>query len=199
MKVAKIYYFPSAASSKSSTIAKINKMHKAFSLIELLIVIFIISLVYFLGFENLEMPENKPKALTPLNLKSNITNSEMFSGKATMLCVNKCTKCYLRKGINASFSSYGHGIDLKDTKAYTLDNTDSIVEIEYGRYKDEKICLVIDFYRNGSSTQIILENKSGVYFLPSFFRKAQKVESLADAKELWLKYNATVSDSGSYY
>jgi len=44
--------------------------HKGFSLIELLIVIIIISIVYFLGFSGIEKTTDKPKALTPLNLKS---------------------------------------------------------------------------------------------------------------------------------
>ncbi len=174
-------------------------MRKGFSLVELLIVILIISIVYFLGFDSIEVPDNKPKALTPLNLKSNIMKSKQFHGEATLLCVDKCQTCYLRKGINAAFTAYSDGIDLKNTQAYTLDNDDSLQEIEYGRYKDKKICLAIDFHRNGSSTQIILENESGVYFLPSFFKEAQKVESLDEAQELWTKDSKLVSNSGDFY
>jgi len=178
---------------------KVDTLRKGFSLVELLIVILIISIVYFLGFDSIEVPDNKPKALTPLNLKSNIMKSKLFHGEATLLCVDKCSKCYLRKGINAAFSPYQDGIDLKGTQAYTLDDGDSLQEIEYGRYKDKKICLVIDFYRNGSSTQMILENESGVYFLPSFFKMPEKVESLDEAKELWLKDTQLVSSSGDFY
>ena len=58
---------------------------------------------------------------------------------------------------------------------------------------------MIQFYSNQSSTQIILKQNDDVYFLPAFFGKAQKVESLDDAKELWLKDNPLVSNHGDFY
>jgi len=178
---------------------KIDKMHQGFSLIELLVVIIIISTVYFLGFSNVELGENKPKALTALNLKSTIIKPDLFNSEATLLCVDKCRSCYLRKGVHSAFQAYEHGIDLKDTQAYTLDERESLLHLEYGRYQDKKICLMIDFYKNGSSTQIILKNESGVYFLPAFFEAPQKVDSLEDAKDLWLKNSDLASNSGDFY
>jgi len=177
----------------------IEKLRRGFSLVELLIVILIISIVYFLGFSGIEKPESKPKALTPLNLKSTLMRSELFRGEATLMCVDKCRSCYLRRGINDSFKAYEDGIDLKDTQAYTLDERESLLQLEYGRYKDKKICLVLDFHRNGSSTRIILKNESGIYFLPAFFSEAKKVDSLEDAKDLWLKNSDLVSNSGDFY
>jgi prepilin-type N-terminal cleavage/methylation domain-containing protein len=178
---------------------KIDRMHKGFSLIELLVVIVIISIVYFLGFSGVEMGKQKPKALTALNLKSTIMKSDLFTEEATLLCIDKCRSCYLRKGIGSAFQAYEHGIDLKDTKAYTLDNRESLLHMEYGRYQDRDICLILDFYKNGSSTQIILKNESGVYFLPAFFGTPQKVDSLEDAKDLWLKNSDLASNHGDFY
>jgi prepilin-type N-terminal cleavage/methylation domain-containing protein len=172
---------------------------KGFSLIELLIVILIVSIVYFLGFEGVELGKPKPKALTPLNLKSTITSSELFRGEATLLCIDQCRSCYLRKGISSEFEAYTSPIDLKDIKAYTLDNYDSLSRIEYGRYQDKKICLIMDFYSNGSSTQIILENEQGSYFLPAFFGEPQVFSSHEEAKEYWLSYSTAASDSGAFY
>ena len=174
-------------------------MHKGFSLLELLIVILIVSVIYFLGFNGIEKPKSKPKALTPLNIKSVLMKSEGFHNKETLMCVNKCRSCYLRSGIQDSFKPYEDGIDLKGIEAYTLDERESLLRLEYGRYKDKKICLVLNFYQNGSSTQIILKDNKGVYFLPSFFGEAQKVDSLEDAKDLWLKSSDLVSNSGDFY
>ena len=101
--------------------------------------------------------------------------------------------------MGSAFQPYEHGIDLKGTKAYTLDARDSLLQLEYGRYQDQKICLTLDFYKNGSSTQIILENESGVYFLPSFFGTPQEVDSLDEAKDLWLKNSDLASNSGDFY
>ena len=178
---------------------KIDRMHKGFSLIELLVVIIIISIVYFLGFSGVEMGKQKPKALTALNLKSTIMKSDLFTEEATLLCIDKCRSCYLRKGVGSAFQAYEHGIDLKETKAYTLDARESLLRLEYGRYQDRDICLMLDFYKNGSSTQIILKNESGVYFLPAFFGTPQKVDSLEEAKELWLKNSDLASNSGDLY
>jgi len=174
-------------------------MRKGFSLIELLIVILIVSMVYFLGFEGVEIGKQKPKALTPLNLKSNIVSSELFNGKATLLCVDQCRSCYLRKGVTSAFQEYTSPIDLTNIKAYTLDRQDSLTRLEYGRYQDKKICLVMDFYNNGSSTQIILENDKGSYFLPAFFGEPQAFNSPEEAKEYWLRNSTVASDSGAFY
>lgn len=176
-----------------------SKIQKGFTLIELLIVILIISLVYYFGFSGFSTAKNQPKALTPQNLKSTIPRTKLFSGHATLLCVDKCTKCYLRQDINSVFQPYSNSIDLTGTTAYTVNNDDDIEEIEYGRFNDLPICLVIDFYDNGSSTPIILKQDEKVYFLPSFFGEAKTFSSLEDAKEYWLRNSKKVADKGDYY
>jgi len=179
--------------------AKRHIYQKGFSLIELLIVIMVVSLVYFAGFSGMQLQKKRPKALSPMNLKESIINSEFFNGHATLMCVDKCRKCYLRQGLSGSFNPYASKIDLKNIKAYTVDTRESLREIEYHRYKDKKICLVMDFYNNGSSTQIILEDEKGTYFLPAFFGEAKKFDSPSDAKEYWLERSQSVSDSGDFY
>jgi len=172
---------------------------KAFSLLELLIVILIISIVYFLGFSGVETSENKPKALTPLNLKNTIIHSSLFTGEATLVCINQCKNCYLRTNMDSPFEPYENKIDLSGTKVYTIDSHNTLLEVEPGRYQDHKICLKMDFYKNGSSTQLILENPHGVYFLPAYFGKPQKTDSLEAAKKLWLSESEAVANSGDFY
>jgi prepilin-type N-terminal cleavage/methylation domain-containing protein len=180
-------------------VKKIDNIHKGFSLIELLIVIIIISIVYFLGFSSIEKASTKKKALSPLNLKSTILKSELFQGEATLMCINKCRSCYIRKDISSPFEEYEQSIDLKNIEAYTLDSRDSLHRREYGRYHDEKICLMLNFYTNGSSTQIILKKEDRIYFLPAFFDEPQEVANIEEAKELWLKNAHLVSNSGDFY
>jgi len=174
-------------------------MRKGFSLIELLIVVVIISLVYALGFSNFKIRKAAPKALTPLNLKETIVKSEFFNGHATLMCVNKCRNCYLRQGVSSPFRAYSNKIDLTNIKAYTVDERESLRRLEYERYDDKKICLVMDFYNNGSSTQIILEDDKGAYFLPAFFGEPKHFDSPDDAKTYWLEQSSSVSNSGDYY
>jgi len=171
----------------------------AFSLLELLVVIMIISIVYFLGFNGVEKEENKPKALTALNLKTTIEKSGIFRGKGTLICIDQCRSCYFRKGISSPFEAYENKIDLSGTKVYTLDAQESLLRQEEGRYQDKKICLEMNFYKNGSSTQLILENRQGIYFLPAFFGETQKVDSLKEARELWLHNSRLAAGSGDFY
>ena len=181
-----------------STIKRYS-VNKGFSLLELLIVILIISMVYFLGFEGVEIGKQKPKALTPLNLKSNIVSSELFRGEGTLLCIDNCRSCYFRSDISSPFEEYTSPIDLTNIQAYTLDRYDALTRIEYGRYQDQKICLVMDFFRNGSSTQIILKNDEGSYFLPAFFGEPQRFSTPEEAKKYWLRNSTLASDSGAFY
>lgn len=174
-------------------------MHKGFSLIELLVVILIVSVVYFVGFEGFDLGESKPKALTPQNLKTQIKNSELFEEEATLMCLDKCQKCYLRGDLSSPFEPYPDAVNLQKLKAYTVDSNDLLVPIEYGRYDDKKICLIMDFYRNGSSTQIILQDDKNTYFLSSFFEDALIFESPQEAKEHWVNRSKDLGDSGAFY
>jgi prepilin-type N-terminal cleavage/methylation domain-containing protein len=175
------------------------RTHDAFTLIELLIVILIVSLIYYFGFSGFDISKPKPRALTPLNLTSTIQNAEWFNGHATLLCVNHCKTCYLRRDIRAKFQPYKNPIDLAGVVPYTIDERDDLQEIEYGRYDDQPICLVMDFYDNGSATQIILKQRTYAYFLPAFFGKPKRFDAIEDAKAYWLRYDQMLSDRGDYY
>lgn len=175
------------------------KMKRGFTLIELLIVILIVSMVYFLGFSGVELGEKRPKALTPLNLKSNIISSVGTKTQLTLLCIDACDTCLLRNGLEGTYRKYSSAIDLSNIKAYTVDSSNSLVRLEYERYKDKKICLKMDFYPNGSSTQIILQDKRASYFLPTYFEDAKEFESPEDAKDYWVENAGLVSDNGEFY
>jgi len=174
-------------------------MRKGFSLLELLLVIFIISLVYFLGFDGVEKREKKPSDLTPLTLKTSISESGQFPGQGTLICVDKCRSCYFRKDISSPFEAYEGRIDLSHIEVYTVDEADNLQKMTYGRYQDKKICLRIDFYANGSSTPLILQTDGGNYFLPAYFGTPQKTDSLSKAQDLWLAYDHSLDGQGDFY
>ena len=174
-------------------------LQKGFSLIELLIVILLVSMIYVLGFSPLSITEKQAKPLTPLNLKKSILNSKFFTGESTFMCTNKCKKCYFKKGSNGTFNTFKSKINLKGIEVYSLNESDSVIRVKYERYNDEKICLVINFYNNGSSTQLIIKNKTDVYFLPGYFGEAKKFDSVSDAQDYWVEKSKLVKDSGSYY
>ncbi|MCF6205629.1 MAG: prepilin-type N-terminal cleavage/methylation domain-containing protein [Sulfurovum sp.] len=172
---------------------------KGFSLIELLLVIFIVSLVYFLGFEGVEKSKKRSASLTPLNLKREIREGIRSGGRATFICINGCRSCYLRESISTSFEPWKGNIDLKGMQVYTVGADDALQKENYGRYRDQKICLVIDFYPNGSSTPLILHRGDESYFLPAYFKEAQKTASLEAARDLWLAHAHNLDGEGDFY
>jgi prepilin-type N-terminal cleavage/methylation domain-containing protein len=178
---------------------KHQTFHKGFTLIELLIVVLLVSMVYLIGFSTIKLNKKKPKALTPSNLKHNIVSSQNFNGQTTLLCINDCKTCLLRRDISSPYQPYANNIDLTGIKAYSVDARNTLVRIEYERYNDKKVCLKMNFYPNGSSTQIILENEEGSYFLPSYLAKPKVFESPEDAKDYWLEHSQLVSDNGEFY
>jgi prepilin-type N-terminal cleavage/methylation domain-containing protein len=176
-----------------------RELRKGFSLMELLLVIFIISLVYFLGFSGVEKPTKRKQRLTPLNLKQTIMANPLFHGKGTFLCINHCRTCYFREDISAAFEPFEGQTALPDMTVYTVNANENLQKQEYGRYQDNKICLRFDIFTNGSSSQLILQTQKETYFLPAYFGKPQKVESLDTARELWLKHTQDLSGQGDFY
>jgi len=174
-----------------------SEVRRGFSLIELLIVIFIVSLVYFLGFSTVKKGKESAKALSPETLKLTVQQSGIREG--TLVCTKNCTQCFFRTNINTAFKPYNGKLDLKDLKVYTLDAQGMLVRSEPGQYKHEKICLLMHFYPNGSSTPLIVEQNDQVFFLPSYFGSPQKATSLEEAKALWLKQVERLKTFGAVY
>jgi prepilin-type N-terminal cleavage/methylation domain-containing protein len=176
-----------------------RELRSGFSLLELLLVIFIISLVYFLGFSGVEKRAEREQRLTPLTLKQAIMTNSLFHGKGTFLCINHCRSCYFREDLSSAFEPFEGKIALSDMTVYTVNANDNLQKQEYGRYQDNRICLRFDIFTNGSSSQLILQTKKGIYFLPAYFGKPQKVASLDEARELWLKHAQDLSGQGDFY
>lgn len=175
------------------------RQRDGFSLIELIIVIFLMLLVYALVFTYYQKKESGVKPLSPANLKKELHKLIPSDKYATFICTRSCEACYLRIGETNSFTPYEEEISLKQTEAYTLDQDETLSLQEYGRFKGDDVCLKIDFYPNGSSTQIVLKTPQKSYFLPAYFGKTQQVDTLEEAQQLWLKNDTMVSDPGDYY
>ena len=170
-----------------------------FSLLELIVVVMIVSLVGFLVFSSAIKEQKKPKVLDPTTLQKTFRNSFQGQGDVELFCINKCQQCYVIK--NKEINEYNGSIDFgKDVEVHLLDNDNHLVQMdEIGRIKDKKICLRYHLYPNGSTTQMIITNNQGVYYLPSYFGEAKKVNDIEEAKELWIKDEYNLRDSGSYY
>ncbi|NEW60312.1 type II secretion system protein [Sulfurovum sp. bin170] len=172
---------------------------KAFTLIELIVVVMIISLVGFLVFSEAVKQTKKPERLEPLTLPLTLKRVFATAEDIEFFCISKSTDCYIAKG--ADIIPYEGAVEFgKNLEVYIVDRDNNLVRLDdFGRIKDQKITLRYTLYANRSTSQIILSNDSGVYYLPTYFGEPEEVEDLDSAKELWIKEEYNLRDSGNYY
>jgi prepilin-type N-terminal cleavage/methylation domain-containing protein len=173
------------------------KLRRGFSLLELIVVVFLISLIYALIFSNLQKNKDKPKMITPLNLKEKV--GKLIGGEGEFFCILKCKECYYSKSNATTINRYKGKLALGELEVYILDADDNFEKIEYARVDDEKLCIRYNIYSNKSNSKMVIKNKTGYFYIPSYFGNTQKVEDLDEAKEIWLKYSDKVSSSGDFY
>ena len=173
--------------------------HKGFSLLELIVVVLIVSLIGFLVFSSAVKQQQKTVVLSPTTLPSTLRETFRGQGDVELFCINKCEECYVMQGGN--ISPYDGDINFgKEVEIHLLDNDNHFVELdELGRIKDKKVCFRYHLYANGSTSQMVIVNTTGIYYLPSYFGEAKKVDDMQEAKELWVKEDYSLRDSGSFY
>lgn len=178
---------------------RLLKKHSAFSLLELIVVVLIVSLIGFLVFSSAIKQQTKTEILDPTTLPTTLRKTFQGQGDVELFCIKKCTECYVAQG--KQITAYDGGIQFgKNVEIHRLDENNQFVEQdELGRIKDKKICLRYHLYPNGSTTQMVISNDQGIYYLPSYFGEAQKVADMEEAKALWIKDQYDLRDSGSFY
>jgi prepilin-type N-terminal cleavage/methylation domain-containing protein len=174
-----------------------SRNRSAFSLLELMIVIIIISLVYALTFSAMRKSQKEPKALQVSNMKSILLEQNLSHTESEFFCLDKCSRCYLYQ--DGETTEYGGKVTLGDLTVYTIDRSDKLEKVDFGRYHDHRVCLRFKLHYNGSSSQMVIQNKSGIYYLPALFGETVKADSLEEAEKLWLEYADLLKDRGAYY
>jgi len=159
----------------------------------------IISMVGFLVFSEAVKETKKPKELSPLTLKDTLHKTFGYNEDIEFFCVENCKDCYIAKG--KDIIPFKGNINLgEELKVFVISKDDQIEQIEeFGRIKDKKICFRYHLYSNGSAEQIIISNNQGIYYIPTYFQDPKKVEDMDEAKELWIKPNFNLKDSGNFY
>jgi prepilin-type N-terminal cleavage/methylation domain-containing protein len=176
-----------------------NKATKGFTLLELLIVILIVALIYLLGFGTVEWKQQPEKTVTPLTLKEAIQKAPYFQGYGKVICFQKPFICYYQSTISKPLTLIDSKIDLgTNIQIYKLDRDNRLSKIDFGRLNDKPISLEIDFYPNGGSTKFILQNNQNIYFIDGYFNHSQQVNSLNEAKKIWLG-NTKAIEYGEFY
>lgn len=150
-----------------------------------------------LVFSSMQRTQNKPKALGVENLKSTLGEQGLLHTDSELFCLDKCQKCYLYQ--NGETTAYEGDLALGDLTVYRLDRDERLEKVDFGRYQDHPVCLRFVFHHNGSSSQMVIRNKTGIYYLPALFGKTIKTASLEEAERLWLKNSDLLADNGEFY
>ena len=159
----------------------------------------IISLVSFLLFAEAVQETKAPTKLDPLTIRSTLKEQFSSGEDIEFFCIQNSKECYIAK--KGTIIQFEGALDLgSNLEVYTIDNNNQLAQIEdFGRVKEQKITLRYTLYANGSTTELILSNDNGVYYLPSYFGETQKVESLESARKLWIKDEYNLKDSANYF
>ncbi len=168
-------------------------MVPGFSLIELIIVILIASLFAAVIFTNIGLGATKKQTVGIRQLKN--TDMTRNLGDAELVCTDRCRHCVLVHGDKqAQIQS-----QLKPLTAYILDDSNNAQEVDFGRIKDQKVCLRFRYYANGSTSQMILESEDRYYFLPSYFGEIEEFDDIDGAVERWTKYRNQLDAMGTFF
>lgn len=176
----------------------VYKSRVAFTLLELLIVILLISIFYYLVSASFKRDKkSNQRVLTIKNIKDYPLKKLSTKG-AELICLNRCQNCFIYD------YSIGKTIDIKSSlpkklKAYILNSNSEAVQIKFGRLHDNPICLRYRYYPNGSSSEMIIEDKDTYYYIPSYFGKTEQYSSLLDAVNRAKWIDGKFTDKSDYY
>jgi len=172
-----------------------NRNHKeAFTLLELLIVILLLSLMALLVFGTMSHQRfgvEKPGVSQIRELVKKVP-----AGGEELICIDDCRQCFLR---TSDREMHPVTIAFKPLTAYTVNLYGEARRIDFGRFRDRKICLRFRFRDNGSSSRMIIETEGKYYFIPSYFGKTELFSSLVEATSYWLRNSELLRNIGDYY
>lgn len=170
-----------------------NKYKKAFTLIELLIVIAIMAAIGVFAFSKIAAAQ-KAKISDNVQKIKDVFNDD--DGNAQLLCLENTTKCFILS--NGAIIKRELSNPIGQMQIYLLDEDNNPQKPELGRFQNKPISIRMRHYKNGSTTQLIVQNKEKYYFVPSYFGEVQKFDTLDDAVSMWIK-NDKLAEEGGYY
>ena len=143
--------------------------------------------------------QTKNKILNIKTLKKDLLLEIKSPYLTQFFCTHKLKKCFFLSA--GEIIKYDGKLEIgKNVKIYKIDKQNSIRLIEdFGIYKSDKVSFLYNIFPNKSSSQMIIKNDDGIFYIPTYFKKVTQVESLEDAQSLWIKDQYDLHDESSYY
>ncbi len=155
---------------------------KAFTLLEILIVIILVSIIYSITLSNFNLKQKKLDTVTLSNLKQLLSSFE-YNEKINIKCINnKNIECLLfideklqEEKITNLFKS------CPDVYKYSK-NQDRLEfdDFEFEDLSVVQVCFEFDLYKNGKSSQMIVDTGKNTYIFDNISQKPKKIKYIND-------------------
>ena len=157
-----------------------DRERSAFTLLELLIVILLLSMMATLIVGVFSRDKGEKNSQGILQIREWI--HPLPAEGAQLVCIDACSRCFLQTGggkmEKTSFS-------LPPLQAYTVGEYSQAERLDFGRYRDQPVCLRFRYRPNGSTSRMILESEGRFYYVPAYFGRVESFSSLAEAVSRW--------------
>ena len=160
------------------------KLKRGFTLVELLLAIFLVGLLSYFIFATPGGYKKPKEIITVSNLPRFFQKN--LNGDGEVVCIKNCKECYyILDGSKPASVSLPLKLSVKNE--YIVDKNNNPVKVELGRYKDNKVCMRLRHYKNGSISQIILDLGDRAIFIPSYFGEGKEFDSISQAVDWWIR------------
>ncbi len=155
---------------------------KAFTLIELIIVIVLVSIIYYMTLSNFSMKQKNMDATTLTNLKQTLLKLN-FEDKVSLKCIND-------EKIDCLVFIDGKKQDEKITElfkscpdVYKYSKQQEKIEfndLELEQLERFEICFEFEVYKDGHSSQLIVDTHDGVFIYDNISKEPKKIKYIND-------------------
>ena len=154
---------------------------------------------FFVGMGISFLSEKKSEniKITPFNFKIEIRKVDGMQNGGRFICIENFKQCFLKNNISHTYKTFETPIFFFDSEIFTNNILGEIVPLDEKETRNDKASIIIDFYKNGSSTSFILKNEEGVFLFPAFFNNTKQFETIEDAIEYSHKGNTTLENSSN--
>jgi prepilin-type N-terminal cleavage/methylation domain-containing protein len=156
---------------------------RAFTLLELLLVVLIMGIVYGLAVNAFTRYGERSFELSLLTLPDYLKGFH-HQNHVALLCTDECREC--RVMVDGSEVQKVEPFIEGPVRAYRFDTALGTRDIIFTPYFDEEgreseVCLLFELFPNGSSSEMIIEEKKRVVDLPGYFGSPKQFDSVEEA------------------
>lgn len=160
---------------------------KAFTLIELLLVVVIIGVIYGLVISSMKKINNKEEHLDFVTLPAYL-QSLYQQNHVALVCLDNCKRCLLTVDGEVLKEVTPFMKEVRGLRFWHYDANTGARELQFTSFFDEDdrefdVCFRYEIFKDGSSTEMIVETRNDVYDYRGLTHKVEHYSSLQALEE----------------